>query len=420
MINPAVATFDVEYARSQFPYFQANQENQIAFFENAGGTLPCQGVVHKLNHFYTYNKVQPYPFSTLNKAAETQMEQGRRAIAELLGLPEETITIGASTTQNFNTLSIACSQYIQEGDEIIVSEQDHEANIGGWVRFSKLNKATLKFWPINEATGELDLSDLDKLLTEKTKLVSITHSSNILGSINPIKTIAERVHRVGAKIVVDGVSYAPHYWPDIPSYGVDAYCFSTYKTFGTHQGVMYVSPDFMKVLVPQCHFFNENKLAWKLLDSSGPDHASIAALAGIGELYQSLHAHHFGDSSKSLYEKTQEIAPLMHHYENELGKRVLEGIQDLPIKLLGKQTMDGREANFAIQLLKGNPVEVAQFLGDHGISIGQGHFYAYRLLQKLGIENLEEGVIRISLAHYNTQTEVDQLIQALRNYFNQK
>lgn len=417
MMNNVFKTFDVNYARSQFSFFQLKDQADIAFFDNAAGTFPCKAVVELLSQFYLYNKVQPHSLNALGQSSGEQMDNGRTVISQLLGLTEESITLGASTTQNFNTLSIACSEFIKEDDEIIVTEQDHESNIGCWVRLAKQNKLKLKFWQVNAKSGELDLADLDALLTENTKLVSVTHSSNIIGSINPIREIADKVHKFGAKIVVDGVSFAPHSWPDIVSYGVDAYCFSTYKTYGTHNGVMYISPDFMSELTPQCHFFNENTKAWKLLDSSGPDHASIAALAGLGQFFNTLHLHHFGNSDKSLYEKSQEISRLMHHHENELGALLLEGIKDLPVRLLGKMDMENREANFSLQLLGKKSLDLCEFLGKRDIAISNGHFYAYRLLEKMGIEDLEDGVIRISIAHYNTLDEVKRLVGALRDFF---
>ncbi len=411
--------FDVGHARSQFPFFSVADNRDISFFDNAAGTFSCGAVIEYLNHFYLHNKVQPYPLNALGEAAGKQMDKGRSVLADLLGLDQSTITIGASTTQNFNTLSIACSKFIHQGDEVIVSEQDHESNIGSWERFCRLNGVTLKFWNVDEVTGELDLSDLEKLLTEKTKLVSITHSSNILGSVNPIHEISEKVHSYGAKFIVDGVSFAPHHWPDIPSYGVDAYCFSTYKTFGTHHGVMYISPDFMQDLAPQCHFFNEGSEPWKRLDSSGPDHASIAALAGLGDLFVSIHSQHFGSSEKNLHQISQEVATLMHQHESRLGQIILEGVKDLPFRLMGKDKMENREANFSVLPLKGKSLDLISFLGKHKTAASNGHFYAYRLLKKMGLQDMQDGVVRISLANYNTEPEVKKLIELLGQYFSE-
>jgi hypothetical protein len=256
--------FDVDFARRQFPFFELEESKKWAFFDNAGGTFPCRPVVDKLTYFYRMNKVQPYGYNALSAAAGEQMDNGRRVMAQLLGVPIDTLTIGPSTTQNFNTLSIACVNFLNKGDEIIVSEQDHEANIGGWERAARLSGATLKFWNADVKNGELNLAELEKLLNKHTKIVCVTHSSNIIGTVNPIQEIIRLGHDYGAKVIIDGVSYAPHQWPNVTTNSPDAYCFSAYKTYATHLGIMYVAPDFMEQLTPQCHFFNEKNMNLKL------------------------------------------------------------------------------------------------------------------------------------------------------------
>jgi len=129
--------FDVDFARKQFPFFDSKQSNEWAFFDNAGGTFPCRPVVDKLEHFYKNNKVQPYGHNALADAAGEQMDSGRKVISDLLGAAMDTLTAGPSTTQKLNTLSNACTGFFSKGDEIIISEQDHEANIGGWERVAK-------------------------------------------------------------------------------------------------------------------------------------------------------------------------------------------------------------------------------------------------------------------------------------------
>ena len=155
-------TFDVDFARKQFPFFESKTAEGWAFFDNAGGTFPCRPVVEKLDYFYRYNKVQPYGDNPIAAAAGEQMDQGRQVIKELLGVPLDTITIGPSSTQNLNTLSAACTGFLKSGDEIIVSEQDHEANIGGWERVATLTGASLKLWTVKK-DGDLDLQDLETL-----------------------------------------------------------------------------------------------------------------------------------------------------------------------------------------------------------------------------------------------------------------
>ena len=405
--------FDVDFARKQFPFFELDASKEWAFFDNAGGTFPCSSVVDRLTYFYRHNKVQPYGDNALATAAGEQMDEGRSVMAELLGIPTETLTIGPSTTQNLNTLSIACASFLAKGDEIIVSEQDHEANIGAWERIARQTGATLHIWPANAKDGELDLADLEELLSKRTRIICVTHCSNIIGTINPVQKIARLGHSLGARVVIDGVSRAPHNWPDILSTGADVYCFSTYKTFATHLGMMYVASDFLEELTPQCHFFNVEK-KFARLDAAGPDHALIAALAGLGEFFQTLHSHHFGASDKTLNLKASKISALMNQHEMSLCKTLLESLNQLPIRVIGRSSVAGREANVSLVCPAVSSSSFASLLAKKGIATKNAHFYAYRLLKKLGA-NTDEGVVRFSFAHYNTKDDVMRLVDALAN-----
>lgn len=406
----SLPTFDVVFARSLFPFFDGDYGNW-ALFDNAGGTLPCGPVVDRLNRFYTHNKVQPYGRNAVSAAAGDQMDEGRRTIAGLLGVPLDTLTFGPSTTQNANTLSIACTGFLQPGDEIVVSEQDHEANIGGWDRAARLSGATFRLWPVDADSGELCLDDLDRLLSPRTKLVCLTRSSNILGTLNPVDAVIERAHAVGARVVVDAVSAAPHQWPDLSDTKADAFLFSTYKTFATHLGILYVAPDFLQQLAPQCHFFNVGKPG-AALDAAGPDHASIAALAGLGDFFRALHDHHLGSLDFPPHAIASRVSALAHRHEEGLCARLLDGLEGLPIRVIGHDSVDGREANVALVPLEESTDTLAGRLAEHDIAVGRGHFYAYRLLEKCRVD-MNDGVVRISLALYNTKEEIDQLLEAM-------
>jgi selenocysteine lyase/cysteine desulfurase len=403
--------FDVGFSRRQFPFFDTSESGDWAFFDNAGGTLPCRQVVEKLEYFYRYNKVQPYGDSAIANAAGKQMDRGRQVIKDLLGVPLDTITIGPSTTQNLNTLSQACVGFLNRDDEIIISEQDHEANIGGWERAANLSGARLRLWTVNPEDGELYLDDLEKLINDKTKILCVTQSSNIIGTVNPIGKIIEMGHAAGAKVVIDAVSYAPHMWPDLSRTTADAYCFSTYKTYATHQGIMYVDPQFLDQLTPQCHFFNTYR-PWSRLDTAGPDHASIAALAGLEDYFELIYNHHFQDLYLPLHLKAGKVSELMNQHENALCKLLLESLSHLPVGILGRSTMEGREANVSLYSEKMDSAAICRKIAEKGVSAKHGHFYAYRVTRRMGLDP-DDGVVRISFAHYNTMEETYRLISAL-------
>ena len=404
---------NIDYVRNCFPTFQEPLAAKTAFFENAGGSYVAGAVLDRLMHFYRVNKVQPYGASEILNTAGEQMDAGRQTMADLLGIDTNDLTLGASTTQNFNTLASACEGLLTKNSEVIVTDQDHEANIGTWERLCQRTGATLRVWNINPETAELDLTQFEKLLNNNTAIVCMTHSSNIVGTINPVEQVIALCRPNGTRVAVDGVSYAPHQWPDIPELAPDAYCFSTYKTYATHMGVMFTSADFRAELTPQCHYFNRG-YGHKTLDSTGPDHASIAALAGLGEYFSESHQHHFGKNDLSLYEQAKQISALMHAHESELCTRLLDGIAGLPLQIIGRSNTEGREANIALTSSTRTSAEMSEYLAKANIAAGHGHFYALRLLEKAGIKDTDDGVLRISFAHYNNHDDVDRVVNTLK------
>ena len=404
---------DLNFIRSQFPIFQTDLGQEIAFFDNAGGSFPAMQVVDRLTDFYKNYKIQPYGPNALGTKAGDAMDLGRYTMAKLLNVSIDEMTIGASATQNLNTLAIACNSIVTKGSEVIVTEQDHEANIGGWERLCKQQNALLKTWKVQQESGELLLDDLEKLLTPQTKILCITHSSNIIGTMNPINQIADLVRPMGIRLIVDGVSFAPHEFPNLDELKCDAYVFSTYKTYGTHQGIMIVRPDFLEELDPQCHFFNESTL-YKRLDSAGPNHASIAALAGIGDYFEAAYDHHFSNKDLPLHEKTRKVSHLMNAHENKLCSHLLENIQELPLRIFGKKTMEGREANISLKADNVSSKTIMDGLAKLNIAVKHGHFYAYRLMQAMKVADLNDGILRISFSHYNSMEEVERCVDGLK------
>ncbi len=413
MTDTKLNHLDVNFIRSCFPTFEEPLAAKTAFFENAGGSYVAGAVLNQLMHFYKFNKVQPYGAAEILHTAGEQMDNGRQTMADLLGINSADLTLGASTTQNFNTLAYACEGLVNSNSEVIITDQDHEANIGAWERLCERTGATLKVWNINTKTAELDLESFEALLTPKTTIVCMTHSSNIVGTVNPVDKVIALCKPKNIRVAVDGVSYAPHMWPDIPSLSPDAYCFSTYKTYGTHMGVMYTSEEFRSQLTPQCHYFNRGYES-KLLDGAGPDHASIAALGGLGDYFSNAHQHHFGNTDQSLFEKALQVSSLMHAHETQLCNQLLEDLSGLPVHVLGRDHTDGREANIALISDKHSSATLSQQLANNDIAAGNGNFYATRLLERMGIEDIEDGVLRISFSHYNTSEEVARVVDTLK------
>ncbi|PCI89010.1 MAG: nitrogen fixation protein NifS [Hyphomicrobiales bacterium] len=409
---------DYKWVRAQFPIL-GNEADDFSFFDNAGGTFPCVQSNSISEKFYNQCKMQPYGATEKQAEAGRLMDVGRAKMAELVGVEIADLTYGPSTTQNFNNLAHALTDYIVAGDEIIVTNQDHEANIGCWERLAQLKGAKLVFWQV-DASGELQQAGLRQILNGKTKIVSFTHSSNIIGSINNINEIAALVADTCPQeplLFADGVSYAPHNLPDIGKLNADAYCFSTYKTFGTHMGIMYTSERLTKLARAQCHFFNIGVENYSVFDAAGPDHAAIASLAGIADYYADFARHHGLNEAKNLNQAREYACAIMHEAETALLDELLAFLAKKPnVTIYGKSSVAGREANVAFTVDGMTSESVVEALGGENIGAKYGHFYAYRLMQALGVD-LDDGVVRLSYAHYLTKADNNRLIAALEKIF---
>ncbi len=404
----AAPTLDIAFVRSQFPAFSEPSLQGQAFFENAGGSFACLPVIERLSEYYRRLKVQPYYAYAASAEAGEWMDSAYRRMAEYLGVGPDEIHFGPSTSQNTYVLAQALRKQLRPGDEIIVTNQDHEANIGVWRRLA-VDGVQLREWRVNADSGTLSVADLDALLTPRTRLLAFTHCSNIVAHINPVADITARAREVGAISIVDGVSFAPHGFPDVAALGADIYLFSLYKTFGPHQGLMVIRPELLEGLGNEAHEFNGGH-ARKRLVPAGPDHAQIAASAGIADYFDALDAHHGGGD---VAHRPQRVRRLFHAAEQLLVSRLLDYLLAHPgIRLLGPAQVEQRAGTLAFVPLRRIPSEVATRLAAMGIMAASGNFYAVRLLEAMGIDPAV-GVLRLSLAHYTTDKEVNQLITAL-------
>lgn len=405
---------DIDFVRSQFPVFQNDETAEWAFFENAGGSYVPRHVIERLTYFFQYNKVQPYGLFPSSIAAGEAIDAGYRCIAELLNAEEDQLTLGPSTTLNLYVLAQAIRPTLHPGDEIIVTNQDHEANIGCWRRLNEFG-AVLKEWRIDPESGELSIEDLNNLVTERTRLVCFSLCSNIVGTMNDISAIVKIAHDVGALAIGDGVSFAPHRLVDVTRLGVDLYLFSTYKTFGTHIGVMWGKKEVLEKLKYQGHYFTENKPHYRL-NPAGPLHAEIAALVGLGDYFDSLYEHHFKKTHLSRHERASKVFDLFSAQEARLANQLLDALRLMPdMRIIGQPHAEpGRRAStISFVPKKGESSEYVKQLTGRKVAVRNGHFYALRCVEALGIKDPQEGVIRVSMVHYNRKDEVDRLIEGL-------
>jgi len=327
-----------------------------------------------------------------------------------LGVEQDELSFGPSTTQNTYVLSQAFAQMMSSGEAIIVTNQDHEANTGPWRRLAERG-IEVREWQIDPDTGLLNPDDLENLLDEKVRLVCFPHCSNVIGHINPVVEITALAHAAGAFVCVDGVSYAPHGFADVGALGADIYLFSAYKTYGPHQGLMVIRRALGELLPNQGHYFNADTL-YKRFTPAGPDHAQIAACAGMADYIDALYAHHFSEDATPAA-KGAAVHDLMRDHETGLLGQVMAALGPRnSLRVLGPQDAALRAPTVAVALDRAAG-PVAAELAKHGVMAGGGDFYAVRALSALGIDPQNQGVLRLSFTHYTSQGEIDQLLEAL-------
>lgn len=402
---------DVDFARSQFPAFASAALAGQAFFENAGGSYTCQPVIDRLVRFYHDRKVQPYAPYEAAQLAGAEMDEARARLAALMGVAWDEVSFGPSTSANTYVLAQAVRQWLAgTGGAIVVTNQDHEANSGVWRRLAEAG-VELREWRIDPETGHLDPAGLAVLLADgKVRLVCFPHCSNVVGEINPVADICAMARAAGAYTCVDGVSYAPHGFPDIPVMGADIYLFSAYKTYGPHQGIMVIRRGIGAELPAQGHYFNAGTL-YKRFTPAGPDHAQVAACAGMADYVDALYLHHFGGTAEPLARNVA-VQALMRAHEKRLLAPLLDYLAARnDLRLLGPRHAEARAPTVAVALDRAaEPVAAA--LAGHGIMAGGGDFYAVRPLAAMGVDPVR-GVLRLSFVHYTAQAEVARLILAL-------
>ena len=408
--NQPVEALDVEYARSQFPAFSDPRLKDWAHFENAGGSYTCRHVIDRLVAFYRRIKVQPGHTFPVSVEATVAMEHSHERLAAWLGVKVDEIHFGPSTSQNTYVLANAFRSMWRGGDEIVASTQDHEANAGVWRRLATKG-ITVREWRVDPVTGTLNLADLDELINVRTRLVAFPHASNVVAAVNPVSEVVARASAVGAQVVVDGVSYAPHGLPDVGALGADVYLFSAYKTWGPHQGVMVVRRELADRLGNEGHYFNADHPRHRLVPA-GPDHPQIAACAGIIDYLDAIHTHH-GGSAAAPVERGHMVHDLFRAHETNLLGPLLGYLDKRDdVRVLGPTDPTRRTPTVSIVPLRHPIPEVVATLTRQNMMVGAGDFYAPRLLEGMGIAP-ENGVLRMSFIHYTAQDEIDRLIEAL-------
>jgi cysteine desulfurase family protein (TIGR01976 family) len=399
---------NLESIRAEFPALAGG----TAFLDNAGGSQVLRRVGDRVRDYLLTSSVQLGASYAASQAAGEKVLAARRAVAELINAPfDDEVVMGGATTALMFMLTQALMEGVRAGDEIIVTDTDHEANIGGWMRLQQAG-AAVKVWHVNRDSLALELDDLDKLLSARTTWVALTWASNILGSVNPVGEVSRRVHAAGGRVCVDAVAYAPHRLVDVQASGADVVVFSFYKVFGPHYAVMWLQRELLLSLPSLNHFFiGKDVLPYKLQPGNVNYELSYGCI-GIHEYLCDVGSA-LGTSGTAR-QRMQAAFDAFERHEDQLAERLLSWLRGKKsVRIIGQPEAKGgdRVPTISFVVAGHEPEAIVRHVDRFDIGIRHGDFYAKRLVQALGLA--PQGVVRVSMAHYNTPAEIDRLIRHL-------
>jgi cysteine desulfurase family protein (TIGR01976 family) len=407
---------NLDFVRRNFPALRED----VVLLDNAGGSQVASQVAERITEFLFSAYVQLGATYATSAEASKKVHAGRSALATLMNAarPEE-VVMGATSTQLFDQLARALVQTWSAGDEVIVTSFDHEANIGPWRKLADQG-VVVKEWALRPGTHHPNLDDLRDLLTPNTRLVAMTHVSNIFGSIYPIREVADLVHENKTLLCVDGVAFAPHRAIDVQALGADFYAFSVYKVYGPHHAALYGRYDLLQAAGNINHYFySDDKVPGKLEPGNANYELAYSCLGITDYLQAFAKAHGVEVEGRAAIEAAFEI---MAVHEAELAEKFLNYLRNRDdVFIIGDSSSDVHRRVPTISfILEGcNSRDVVEAIDPSGIGIRYGDFNSKRLVESMNLPNAD-GVIRVSAVHYNTSAEFDRLIDCLEKLGNKK
>jgi cysteine desulfurase family protein (TIGR01976 family) len=400
---------DLTSIRAEFPALS----NDCVYLDNAGGSQVLRRVADRVADYLLTSSVQLGASYAQSQEAGRKVLEARQSVARLINAPQDDeVVMGGSTTALMFNLVSAILPTVKPGDEVIVTDTDHEANIGCWTRLQAAG-AVLKVWEVDTETLALDLDRLDALLSPRTRWVAMTHASNILGTVNPVAEVARRAHAVGARLCVDAVAYAPHRLVDVQASGADYYVFSFYKVFGPHFAVLWGQREQLLALPSLNHFFiGEEVIPYKLQPGNLNYELSYGCI-GINDYLLDI-GQRLG-ASGSPRQIMQAAFDAFEVQEDLLAETLLSFLRDTPgVRIIGKPRVTAGDRvptiSFVVEGVQSEAI--VRRLDAHGIGIRFGDFYARHLIEALGLAG-QGGVVRVSIAHYNSLDEMQRLVAHL-------
>ena len=414
---------DLPTIRSKFPALQ----RPAIFFDNPGGTQVAQPVIDRMQAYLVdHNANHGGAFET-SRASDAVLDEAHAAMVDFFNAsrPEE-IVFGNNMTSLTFTISRTIARTWQPGDEIVVTRLDHDANITPWVMAAEDRGCPVRWVDFHPEDGTLDLESFRKALEGRPRLVAFGYASNALGTINPVAKLVRMAHESGAWVYIDAVQYAPHGPIDVQALDCDFLTASSYKFFGPHSGVLYGKYEHQEKLTAYKVRPAPNDLPGKF-ETGTQNHEGIAGMLGaieylewvrrtFGGLYEGKYADHY--QGRRLHLKQTMAA--IRAYEYELSRALLEILEETPgLTLYGLRDvrrLEERVPTFSFTLQNQHPRQVAEKLGDAGIYVWDGNYYAPAVTERLGVEE-SGGMVRVGAVHYNTLEEISRLRDALVKIF---
>jgi len=407
-----MTTFDVDAIRARFPALSVTHDGRpFVYFDGPGGTQVPQSVIDAVVGYYRSSNANHGGTFLTSERSDAIVDDAHAALADLIGVDADEITLGPNMTTLTFHLSRSIGAALRAGDEIVVSGLDHQANVDPWIATGRDNELIVRTWEPNLDDCTLRLEDLDAVLNDRTKLVAVGWASNAVGTINPIAEIAKRVHAKGAWLFVDAVHAAPHLPLDARAMDADFVACSVYKFFGPHVGAIYGRRSIREQLPAYKVRPAEDRFETGTGNFEGYAGAAAAVeyLADIGRRYGGA------ADGAGRREASQAGMRAIRAYEVELYRHLAARLQAIDgvsiVGLTADADVDRRTPTAAITIRGVTPHDAARRLGDRGIAVWDGDFYATGLIERLGLA--PDGVVRIGLTHYNTRTEVDRLADEL-------
>ena len=402
--------FDLPFVRAQFPALAGDW----TFLDNAGGSQILTGVVDRIVDYLQTSNVQLGASYAVSQLAGERMQEAQRRIAELVNAerPEE-VVMGPTSTLLVQLLARAMAHQFAAGDEVVVTRADHESNIGAWVGLQSIGVIP-RFWELNPDTRALELEDLGRLMSTRTKLVAFTHASNIFGTINPVAEITRFVHDRGAKVCVDGVAYAPHRAVDVRAWDVDYYVLSLYKVYGPHHAVLYGKYAHLLDLANLYHYFVANDRIPYKLQPGNPNYELSYGAIGIADYLAELGARSGAAEGAPRRVRIEAAFAAVADHEETLAGRLLSYLETKPrVRIIGATTKDKavRVPTISFVVDGVDSETIVRHIDGWQIGIRFGDFHSRRLIEHLDLSS--RGVVRVSMVHYNTVGEIDRLIRGL-------